>query len=73
MKLFEDKIREDYRRASFGDNIFNYYDNNQQTKIVEIREVLNKWFENYPEENKIELKQNFKNCFDDAFYELFVH
>jgi len=73
MKLFEDKIREDYGRASFGDNIFNYYDNNQQAKIAEIREVLNKWFENYPEENKIELKQNFKNCFNDAFYELFVH
>ncbi|GGF06635.1 hypothetical protein [Flavobacterium limi] len=73
MKLFEDKIREDNRRASFGDNIFNYYDNNQQTKITEIRELLNKWFENYPEENKVELKQNFKNSFNDAFYELFVH
>lgn len=73
MKLFEDKVRDDYRRASYGDNIFNYYNNNQQTKIVEIRELLNKWFENYPEENKIELKQNFKNSFNDAFYELFVH
>lgn len=73
MKLFEDKIREDYRRASFGDNTFDYYDNNQQVKIIEIRELLNKWFENYPEENKIDLKQNFKNSFNDAFYELFVH
>jgi hypothetical protein len=73
MKLFEDKIRDDYRRASYRDNIFDYYNDNQQTKIAEIRELLNKWFSNYPEENKIELKQNFKNSFNDAFYELFVH
>lgn len=73
MKLFEDKIRDNYRRASFGENIYNYFDNNQQTKIVEVRDLLNRWFENYPKESKIELQHNFKNSFYNAFYELFIH
>ena len=73
MKLFEDKLRDNYKRASSGEDAYSYYDNNQQDKIVEVRELLNKWFENYPEENKLELQQSFKNSFYNAFYELFIH
>lgn len=73
MKLFEDKLRTNHKPASSGENAYLYYDNNQQPKIVEIRNLLNKWFENYPEENKLELKQSFRNNFYTAFYELFIH
>lgn len=73
MKLFEDKLRNNYKPASSGENAYEYYDNNQQPKIVEIRNLLNKWFDNYPKENKLELQQSFKNNFYTTFFELFIH
>lgn len=73
MKLFEDKHRDNYKRASFGENLYNFYDTNEQTHIVEVRELLNKWFENYPDDYKQNLQNDFKNKFHDAFHELFIH
>ncbi|KIQ20904.1 hypothetical protein RT99_12860 [Flavobacterium sp. MEB061] len=73
MKLFEDKFRDNYKRAETNQNVYEYYDTNQQYHIVKIRELLNKWFENYPTSYKTDLKNNFKNHFYNAFYELFVH
>ncbi len=73
MKLFEDKLRDNYKRAETGENLYNYYDNNQQAKIVQVREILNQWFENYPKEHRSDLVSNFRNSFHDAFYELFIH
>jgi hypothetical protein len=73
MKLFEDKTHDNYRRAMFGEDVYNYFDTNAQTKIAEIRKLLNRWFESYPEEYKIDLQHSFKNRFYDAFYELFIH
>jgi len=73
MKLFEDKMRNNYKPASSGEDAYTYYDNNEQEKIVDVRELLNKWFANYPDENKLELQHSFKNSFYNAFYELFIH
>jgi hypothetical protein len=73
MKLFEDKIRDNYDRANSGENIYKYFDNNQQSHIVKIRDILNKWFENYSEDYKKDLKDSFKNHFYNSFYELFIH
>lgn len=73
MKLFEDKFRDNYKRAETNQNAYEYYDSNQQYHIVKIRELLNKWFDNYPVASKIDLKNTFKNHFYNAFYELFIH
>lgn len=73
MKLFEDKTRTESRPAFTNENIYKYFDNNSQTKIAEIRVLLNEWFKNYPTEHKDDLLKSFKNKFYHSFYELFIH
>src|SRR5690554_4786686 len=73
MKLFEDKIRNNSQVGLLGDNIYEYFDSNSQPKIDKIRNLLNDWFANYPDEHKSDLINNFKNKFYDSFYELFIH
>lgn len=73
MKLFEDKIRNDNSIAKLGENVYMFYDTNSQPKIENLRNLLNDWFDNYPEEYKNDLLNNFKNNFYDFFYELFIH
>src|SRR5690606_40481462 len=73
MKLFEDKIRNDNSIAKLGENVYMFYDTNSQPKIENLRNLLNDWFDNYPEEYKNDLLNNFKNNFYNSFYELFIH
>lgn len=73
MKLFEDKERTNFDRAKSFENTYKYIDQNQQPEIVKIRESLNDWFANYPEQYHEDLINSFKNRFYDAFYELFIH
>lgn len=41
--------------------------------MSKVRDTLERWFYNYPEEEKKELKSRFKKDFDSSFYELFLH
>jgi len=41
--------------------------------FAKIRNLLNKWFDHYPQEDQLSLKTDFKNDFQAAFFELFIH
>jgi hypothetical protein len=73
MKLFEDKIRTDNSPSKHIDNSFDFYDRSASPQVSIIREKLNQWFENYPENEKMEMKARFRTSFSPAFYELFLH
>jgi len=72
MKLFENKNRTHIAPALHNENSFDYYDHSARKDVAAVRDVLNQWFENFPEEEKNELKSRFKKTFSSAFYELFI-
>lgn len=71
--LFENKIRTDTKPAKHVDNTFDFYDRSCSPKINAVRNLLNNWFDKYPEDEKDELRLRFKNEFDETLYELFLH
>jgi len=73
MKLFTDKIRTDKKPAKHNDNSFDFFDRSDSEKGKVIREVLNSWFANYPENEKSEFKKRFQKEFSSSLYELFIH
>lgn len=73
MKLFENKTRTDKKPASHNDNTFDFFDRSDSVKGEVIREVLNRWFENYPMDEKAEFKKRFRKEFSSSLYELFIH
>jgi hypothetical protein len=73
MKLFENKIRTDKKPAKHNDNTFDFFDRSDSEKSKVIREVLNAWFDNYPQDEKPEFKKRFRKEFSSSLYELFIH
>ncbi|GGX10135.1 hypothetical protein [Aquimarina muelleri] len=73
MKLFEDKIRTDIKPAKHNDNTYDFFDRSDSEKGRVIREVLNSWFDNYPQDEKSEFKKRFRKEFSSSLYELFIH
>lgn len=71
--LFENKKRTDLRPANHLDDDYKYYDRSAKPMFGKIRNLLNSWFDNYPEEHQQSLKTGFKNNFQAAFFELFIH
>ena len=71
--LFDSFERTCLEFAEHNDNTYEYYNNSARTDMSKIRDTLEKWFYNYPEEEKEELKKRFKHDFDSSFYELFLH
>lgn len=72
-KIFEDKVRTDLDYAKHLDNIFDFYDRSAKPEFAEVRDIVNKWFESYPIDEKHELKSRFKKTFSSAFFELFIY
>lgn len=72
MKLFEQKNRSHKKPATHNENTYGYYDRSARKDVSKVRDVLNLWFDNYPDEEKPELKSRFKKTFSSAFYELFI-
>jgi hypothetical protein len=72
MKLFEDKNRSHQKPATHNENTYDYYDRSARNDVAKVRDVLNSWFDNYPIEEKTELKGRLKKTFSSAFYELFI-
>ena len=50
-----------------------FYDRSNIKEVEKIRDKLNDWFSNYPEEDKRDLLARFRDNFSSAFYELFIH
>jgi hypothetical protein len=73
MKLFDQKKRTDLKPANHLDDDYDFYDRSAQPMFAKIRNLLNKWFDHYPQEDQLSLKTDFKNDFQAAFFELFIH
>ena len=73
VELFEDKERVNIEYAKNHHNTYTFYDESDLREMSGVRNILNKWFANYPSSEQIELKRRFKTEFDSAFYELFLH
>ena len=71
--LFDSFERTCLEFAKHNDNTYEYYNNSARTDMSKVRDTLERWFHNYPEEEKKELKSRFKKDFDSSFYELFLH
>lgn len=59
--------------SSHNENHFNFYNRSGKEDVSALRELLNKWYLNYPENERNELKKRFKKTFSSAFFELFIH
>jgi len=62
--------RKSYRT---GENVFKYWENCINDDVIKAKEYLEMWFANYPQEHRKRLKEDFRNKFADAWYELFIH
>lgn len=60
MKLFEHKNRTYLQPAAYNEKTFQYYDRSARKDVSIIREVLNSWFDNYPQSEKEELKKDLR-------------
>ena len=72
MELFKNIERTYLGPSNHNENPYDYYNRSDRKDISIIRETLNGWFRNYPNDEKVELKSSFKKKFDDCFYELFL-
>ncbi len=73
MNLFEEKYRDDLKPANHLDNTFDFFNRSSRDSSKQIRDILNKWFYNYPNSEKKEFLNRVKIDFQSAFYELFIH
>lgn len=71
--LFDDITRNDLDYSKNNENPYDFYNRSSRYQFVIVRELLNKWFSEYPDDEKNDLKNRFKKTFDSAFYELFLY
>lgn len=72
MLLFDNIERTFDGPAGHNENTFDYYQRSANKDISIIRNILNDWFLDYPQNEKNSLKSSFRKHFDDCFYELFL-
>ncbi|HEX5152807.1 MAG TPA: hypothetical protein VFW07_15255 [Parafilimonas sp.] len=71
--LFDNKIRTLKGPAAYNANPYNYYNDSDRPEIGNVRLLLEKWFSQYPDQEREELKSRFKVSLDPTFYELYVY
>ena len=72
MLLFDNIERTFDGPAGHNENAFDYYQRSARKDISIIRNLLNDWFLDYPENEKNNIQSSFRKHFDDCFYELFL-
>ena len=73
LKLFDCKERSDARPASGNENTFHYFNDTARSEVIPLREVMEIWFNNYPDSEKVEMKERLISDFYPAFYELAMY
>ncbi|MGS2763760.1 hypothetical protein [Sinomicrobium sp. M5D2P9] len=73
MVLFDDTTERIDGPADNNENTYNYFHKSSRRDIGIIRNQLEKWFGQYPDVEKKELKGRFKKDWESAFYELFLY
>lgn len=73
MTLFDNDQRTLEGSADYTTDAYYYFNNSVRTEIINVCNLLEEWFAEFPEEEKQDLKSRFKATFSPAFYELYVH
>ena len=71
--LFSDQQRDDHSPGKYAEDIFAFLGRSARPNAVEIRRILEKWFEDYPAVECAALKDRLQNDFHAGFLELFLH
>lgn len=69
-KLFEIKKRTETRPSTGNENAFKYYNDTGRIDVIPVREIMEIWFEIYPDNEKDEMRSRLVSDFGPAFYEL---
>lgn len=73
-KLFHDFIRTYDDESNHMEDVFSFLDRSSRPAAERVRNVLNKWYDNYPDKYKSVLYKNIRaKKFPDTFFELFLH
>jgi hypothetical protein len=78
MPLFEPSAAPIGQRAKrYGEPIYTYYRDSERPGIVAIRTLLEEWFLDLPEDERLDLRQRFRSPIErqhrSAVFELFLH
>lgn len=69
--LFDSIERRYLEAARHNENVYDYYNTSARADMTIIRNTLEGWFLNYPENEKKELKSRFKKTFIQRFMNCF--
>jgi len=72
IKLFEDIVRNSYEPQGHNEDSYAYYNQSARYEIIESRLQIEEWFKAYPDTEKNDLRNTFKNDFNAGFFELFL-
>ncbi len=77
MTLFDDIQRTELRPKYDSESDFEYHNNSARPGLAAYREVAERWFENYPEVHKRDLRARYRSPAQSdhfaAFFELYLH
>lgn len=73
MRLFDNIARTHEGPAFHNEGTFSFLNRSARTACGRVRNLLEYWFDRYPDEEKQLLRSRFLNEFASAFYELFLH
>jgi hypothetical protein len=78
MPLFEPSTAAIGQRPKrYGESIYTYYRDSERSGMVAIRTLLEEWFPELPEEERLDLQQRFRSPIErqhrSAVFELFLH
>lgn len=76
MRIFDAITRDDHGPKPYGEGLFSYYNRSARPEIARIRNLIEEWFERYPDKEKVELRARMHS--DDvshrsALFELVLH
>jgi hypothetical protein len=71
--LFDDHERTYIGPANHNESEFSFLNRSARSTISRVRDVLQNWFDQYPESDKRELRSKIRDDFYSSFFELFLH
>jgi len=71
--LFDDLRRTHMARANYTEDGFSFLNRSAQPAAARMREILEQWYREYPPPEQEKLRIRFREEFEAAFFELFLH
>ena len=75
--LFDNLTRNDAGPKQYGEPAFTYLNQSGREDVARVREVLERFFQDYPSAHQAEIRRRFRSTDDiqhkSAFFELFLH